>query len=122
MRASISSCQLRSNWKNGWNMCHSWLCSRKDFGDAYQVEISSMTIEAEQYKLLTNLVRSKAGISKNDSLHVLHPRTGFQKRFLQINGERSREQEDKNDKWHRVERSSGKFIRRFRLPENVKID
>ncbi|KAM1126169.1 hypothetical protein ACFX2B_040880 [Malus domestica] len=43
-------------------------------------------------------------------------------RVLQISGERSREQEDKNDKWHRVERSSGKFVRRFRLPENAKID
>lgn len=60
MRASISSCQLRSNWRSGWNvcsltnsmlslvvfkllirvyvwtfgfqMCHSWLCSQKDFG------------------------------------------------------------------------------------------
>ncbi|XP_004504869.3 18.2 kDa class I heat shock protein-like [Cicer arietinum] len=43
-------------------------------------------------------------------------------RVLQISGERSVEKEDKNDKWHRVERSSGKFMRRFRLPENAKID
>ncbi|KAK2643107.1 hypothetical protein Ddye_024870 [Dipteronia dyeriana] len=43
-------------------------------------------------------------------------------RILQISGERSKEQEDKNDRWHRVERSSGKFTRRFRLPENVKMD
>ncbi|MCL7026141.1 hypothetical protein MKW94_020740 [Papaver nudicaule] len=43
-------------------------------------------------------------------------------RVLQISGERSREKEEKNDKWHRVERSSGKFLRRFRLPENAKID
>ncbi|GAB4860170.1 hypothetical protein Ancab_011648 [Ancistrocladus abbreviatus] len=43
-------------------------------------------------------------------------------RILQISGERSREQEDKNDKWHRVERSIGKFLRRFRLPENAKVD
>ncbi|GLT66899.1 hypothetical protein SLA2020_392400 [Shorea laevis] len=43
-------------------------------------------------------------------------------RVLQISGERSREQEEKNDKWHRVERSSGKFLRRFRLSENAKMD
>ena len=43
-------------------------------------------------------------------------------RVLQISGERSREKEEKNDRWHRVERSSGKFLRRFRLPENAKLD
>ncbi|KAL0319881.1 UNVERIFIED_CONTAM: class I heat shock protein [Sesamum radiatum] len=43
-------------------------------------------------------------------------------RILQISGERSKEQEEKNEQWHRVERSSGKFLRRFRLPENAKLD
>ncbi|XP_021828828.1 18.5 kDa class I heat shock protein [Prunus avium] len=43
-------------------------------------------------------------------------------RVLQISGERNVEKEDKNDKWHRVERSSGKFLRRFQLPENAKVD
>ncbi|KAF8683637.1 hypothetical protein HU200_044563 [Digitaria exilis] len=41
---------------------------------------------------------------------------------LQISGERSKEREEKNDQWHRVERSSGKFLRRFRLPENAKTE
>lgn len=43
-------------------------------------------------------------------------------RVLQISGEKNREHEEKNDKWHRVERVTGKFLRRFRLPENAKMD
>ena len=43
-------------------------------------------------------------------------------RVLQISGERSKDKEEKNDKWHRIERSNGKFLRRFRLPENAKTD
>ncbi|KVI11963.1 17.8 kDa class I heat shock protein-like [Cynara cardunculus var. scolymus] len=43
-------------------------------------------------------------------------------RILEISGERSREKEEKNGKWHRLERSSGKFLRRFRLPDNAKVD
>jgi len=41
---------------------------------------------------------------------------------LQISGERNKEQEEKTDTWHRVERSSGRFMRRFRLPENAKTE
>ena len=43
-------------------------------------------------------------------------------RILQISGERRKEQEDKNDKWHRIERSIRKFLRKFRLPKNAKMD
>ena len=36
--------------------------------------------------------------------------------------EKKIEKEDKNDTWHRVKRSSGKFVRSFKLLENVKMD
>ncbi|XP_027358979.1 16.9 kDa class I heat shock protein 3-like [Abrus precatorius] len=40
-------------------------------------------------------------------------------KILQISGERVKEKEDQNDKWHRVERQCGSFKRRFRLPEDA---
>ncbi|XP_061365845.1 class I heat shock protein-like [Gastrolobium bilobum] len=43
-------------------------------------------------------------------------------RVLQISGERNVDDEDGKNKWHRVERFRGKFQRRFRLPENAKVD
>ncbi|XP_035541802.1 class I heat shock protein-like [Juglans regia] len=42
--------------------------------------------------------------------------------ILQISGERVLEKEDKNDKWHRIERRRGSFVRRFRLPDNVNLN
>ena len=41
---------------------------------------------------------------------------------LRISGQRTREKEEKTETWHRVERSSGQFLRRFRLPENARVD
>ena len=38
---------------------------------------------------------------------------------LTISGERKQEHEEKTDKIHRIERSYGKFIRSFPLPENA---
>ena len=43
-------------------------------------------------------------------------------KVLQISGERKVEKEEKKHTWHRVKRSNGKFLRRFRLSENAKMD
>ncbi|KAG0629758.1 hypothetical protein M758_1G127800 [Ceratodon purpureus] len=43
-------------------------------------------------------------------------------RTLSISGQRKREEVEKTDTWHRVERSSGSFMRKFRLPENANLD
>ncbi len=39
---------------------------------------------------------------------------------LYINGERKQEKEDKDSKYHRVERSYGKYYRSFTLPAKIK--
>ena len=43
-------------------------------------------------------------------------------KVVRISGERKIKKEDKNDTWHCVECSSGKFLRSFKLPENTKMD
>lgn len=43
-------------------------------------------------------------------------------RTLSISGERSKEKVEEKDAWRCVERSHGKFSRRFRLPENAKVE
>ena len=39
--------------------------------------------------------------------------------ILTIQGERKQEKEEKNKKFHRIERNYGKFVRRFALPTEV---
>lgn len=41
---------------------------------------------------------------------------------LEISGERTQEQETKEAKWHRLERSFGKYYRSFTLPKEIKQD
>jgi len=39
--------------------------------------------------------------------------------FLTIQGERHQEKEEKKKKYHRIERSYGKYFRRFQVPDSV---
>ena len=41
---------------------------------------------------------------------------------LTLHGERKIEKEEKETKFHRVERFTGTFVRRFTIPENVNVD
>ncbi|PKA46827.1 17.9 kDa class I heat shock protein [Apostasia shenzhenica] len=43
-------------------------------------------------------------------------------RVLQICDKQKRELKEKTDNWHRIERNSGRFLRRFWLPENAKTE
>ena len=61
---------------------------------------------------LPNVDKDNVKVTENDGL-------------LTISGERRRDQEEHKKTWHRVERSYGKYVRSFQLPEEVdhnKID
>ncbi|KAJ4701120.1 Class I heat shock protein [Melia azedarach] len=112
------------------------------FGTPYSSDMwdpfSSGTIwTADQYRgsgdETAALAHAHVDWQETDTAHIFHADLpGVRKEevkvqvedgnVLQISGEKSKEQEDVNDKWHRVERRRGSFVRRFRLPENANLD
>jgi HSP20 family protein len=64
---------------------------------------------AEEY-----LVKAELPEVKKDDVRV-----SFEDGVLTIEGERRQEKEEKGRKFHRVERSYGRFLRSFRVPDEV---
>ncbi|KAJ0964355.1 hypothetical protein J5N97_029477 [Dioscorea zingiberensis] len=42
-----------------------------------------------------------------------------EEKVLKISGQKKKETEEKNEKWHRIERSSGGFLQTIKLPPNA---
>ena len=53
------------------------------------------------------------GVSKNDV------KVSIENGMISLRGERKQEKEEKNKKFHRIERSYGSFFRSFQLPDDV---
>ncbi|WOK91604.1 16.9 kDa class I heat shock protein 1 [Canna indica] len=100
----------------GFGSLSAWDVGRRDGGDG-----------------TTTLARTNVDWRETDNAHIFAAEIpGVRKEevkveveegnILRISGERSKEQEDKGDTWHRVERRRGQFSRRFRLPENANME
>jgi HSP20 family protein len=63
------------------------------------------------------LIRAELPAVKKEDVKVTVDRG-----MITIEGERKQQKEDKDEKFHRVERFHGSFMRSFSLPENVDID
>lgn len=60
------------------------------------------------------LIKADLPEMKKEDVHVT-----FEDGVLTITGERKVEKEEKNRKFHRIEREHGRFVRSFTLPENA---
>jgi HSP20 family protein len=63
------------------------------------------------------LIRAELPAVKKDDVKVT-----VDQGVITIEGERKQEQEDKSEKYHRIERFHGTFARSFSLPENATTD
>jgi HSP20 family protein len=68
-------------------------------------------------------------ISETDKAYVVKPdvkkedvKVRHDNGVLTLEGERKQEKREQNEKFHRVESSYGKFLRRFTLPEDAQVE
>jgi HSP20 family protein len=89
---------------------------KEDSGDEYEnavwMPMTDIYEDNDNYRLKADL----PGIKKEDV------KISFSDGKLSISGEREQEQESKETKCHRVERTYGKYYRSFTLPKEIKED
>ena len=84
----------------------------EDLENAVWSPFTDITENKDQYILKMDL----PGVSK-DNLKL-----SYQDGELIISGERKQEKEDKDSKYHRIERNYGKYYRSFTLPQTIQAD
>jgi len=86
--------------------------SREEYENAVWMPLTDVAEDNENYYLKADL----PGIKKEGV------KISYSYGSLSISGERSQEKESKDRKYHRIERSYGKYYRSFILPEQIKED
>jgi HSP20 family protein len=87
---------------------------RRDEADGFGGWAPAMDVEEtdKEYRVKTDLPE----VAKSDV------KVTIEDGVLTIEGERKQEKEEKNKKFHRVERSYGRFVRRLNVPSDVAQD
>ena len=86
--------------------------SDEKYENAVWMPLTYIAEDNENYYLKADL----PGIKKEDV------KISYTEGSLSISGEKSQEKKSKDKKYHRIERSYGKFYRSFNLPEQIKED
>ena len=84
----------------------------EEYENAVWMPLTDVAEDNDNYYLKADL----PGIKKEDV------NISYSEGSLRISGERSQEKESKDKKYHRIERSYGKYYRSFNLPGQIKED
>lgn len=85
---------------------------REELENAVWMPLTDIVENKEQYLLKMDL----PGVTKSDL------KLSYEDGQLKISGERKQEKEDKESKYHRIERSYGRYFRSFTLPNKIEPD
>jgi len=86
--------------------------SDEEYENAVWMPLTDIYEDNDNYRLVLDL----PGLTKSDV------KLSYSNGELKISGERQQQKEEKEGKYHRVERTYGKFFRSFRLPEKIQED